>query len=47
MEFKVDYISLNAADKLSSFVRVILQNVTLDTEVGKGVSPTWEQEFVL
>lgn len=34
------------SDKLSSFVRVILQNVTLDTEVGKGVSPTWEQEFV-
>ncbi|KAM7449668.1 Protein unc-13 C [Porites harrisoni] len=33
-------------DKLSSFVRVILQNVTMETEVDKGGSPTWEQEFV-
>lgn len=36
-----------ATDKLSSFVRVILQNVTMETEVDKGGSPTWEQEFVL
>lgn len=34
------------SEKHSSFVRVILQNVTLETEVGKGMSPTWEQEFV-
>lgn len=35
------------SEKHSSFVRVVLQNVTLETEVGKGMSPTWEQEFVL
>ncbi|KAL9985984.1 hypothetical protein ACROYT_G000036 [Oculina patagonica] len=34
------------SEKQSSFVRVILQNVTLETEVVKGISPAWEQEFV-
>ncbi|XP_068693233.1 protein unc-13 homolog B-like isoform X1 [Montipora foliosa] len=34
------------SEKLSSFVRVILQNVTLETEVDRGGSPIWEQEFV-
>ncbi|XP_015754027.1 PREDICTED: protein unc-13 homolog B-like [Acropora digitifera] len=34
-------------EKLSTFVRVILHNVTLETEVDKGDSPTWDEEFVL
>lgn len=33
-------------EKLSTFVRVILHNVTLETEVDKGDSPTWDEEFV-
>lgn len=35
------------AEKLNTFVRVILQNVTLETDVDKGGSPTWDEEFVL
>lgn len=34
-------------DKTSTFVRVLLQNVTLETEICKGISPTWDEEFVL
>ncbi|XP_066021042.1 protein unc-13 homolog B [Pocillopora verrucosa] len=34
------------SDKTSTFVRVLLQNVTLETEICKGNSPTWDQEFV-